>query len=215
MTMPSRPQLHHIAVTMRSEALPRSLPTRLKRLLSGVLATIVATALTPAPVPARPIERGHFSESLTEFVDCGDVTVRVDLEVDWSFLLNPHGRDRLAYGMEASHGQQVWTNLTTGSSLTLVTNLLVKDQQITDNGDGTLSIVVKSSGGVNVFGPDGELLFKDPGQSRSLLLIDHGGTPADPSDDAFLEDLGRIKGSTGRNDLEGRGFCDLVRDYAV
>jgi hypothetical protein len=74
---------------------------------------------------------------------------------------------------------------------------------------------VKSSGGVNVFGPDGKLLFKDPGQSRSVLLIDNGGTLADPSDDVFVEDLGRIKGSTGRNDLEGRDFCDLVRTYAV
>lgn len=187
----------------------------LRRLLTGVFAILLAMAVTPAPLAARPVERGHFSESLTEFVDCGDVTVQVDIEVDWALLLNPHGRNRLAYSMETSHGQQVWTNLSTGRTLTVVTNFVVKDQEIADNGDGTLTIVVKSSGGVNVFGPDGKLLFKDPGQSRSVLLIDHGGTPGDPTDDLFLEDLGRIKGSTGRNDLEGRSFCDLVRDYAV
>ncbi len=199
-------------MTSKGTALVRLI--RLRRLLADVFAVIVTMAVTPAPLAARPIERGHFSESFTEFVDCGDVRVRVDLDVDWAFLLNPHGRDRLPYGMETSHGEQVWTNLTTGKSLTVVTNFVVKDQKITDNGD-TLTIVVKSSGGVNVFGPEGKLLFKDPGQSRSVLLIDHGGTPADPTDDVFLEDLGRIKGSTGRNDLEGRGFCDLVRDYAV
>ena len=188
---------------------------KLRRFLTGVFATSLTMAVMSAPLAARPIERGRFSESLTEFVDCGDVLVRVDTDVDWAFLLNSHGRDRLPYGMETSHGQQVWTNLTTDKSLTVVTNFIVKDQQIADNGDGTLTIVVKSSGGVNVFGPDGKLLFRDPGQSRSVLLIDHGGTPADPTDDVFLEDRGRIKGSTGRNDLDGRSFCDLVRNYAV
>ncbi len=202
-----------LTTTTESRTLDRSIKSR--RLLTGVFATSLAMAVTSVPVAARPIERGHFSESLTEFVDCGDVMVRVDIDVDWGFVLNPHGRDRLPYGMETSHGQQVWTNLTTDKSLTVVSNFVVKDQQIMDNGDGTLTIVVKSSGGVNLFGPDGKLLFKDPGQSRSVLLIDHGGTPADPTDDVFLEDLGRIKGSTGRNDLEGRSFCDLVRDDAV
>jgi hypothetical protein len=183
-------------------------------MLTGAFATTLAMAVTP-PLAARPIERGQFSESLTEFVNCGDLRVRVDIDVDWTFLLNAHGQNRLPYGMETSHAQQVWTNLTTGKSLTVVTDFVVKDQQISDNGDGTLLIVVKSSGGVTVLAPDGKVLFKDPGQSRSVLLIDHGGTPADPTDDVFIEDLGRIKGSTGRNDLEGRSFCDMVRDYAV
>ena len=38
------------------------------------------------------------------------------------------------------------------------------------------------------------------------LLIDHGGTPQDPSDDEFLADLGLVFGSTGRND----DFCGAV-----
>jgi hypothetical protein len=188
---------------------------RLRRLLTGVFATAAVLAVTSAPLAARPIEQGHFSESFTESVRCGEMTVRVDIDVAWAFLLNPHGRDRLPYGMETSHGQQIWTNSITGKSLTIVTDFVVKDQQVTDNGDGTLTIIVLSAGGVNVFGPDGKLLFQDPGRSRSVLLIDHGGTPMDPSDDVFLEDLGRIGSSTGRNDLEGSSFCDLVRTYAV
>ena len=31
-------------------------------------------------------------------------------------------------------------------------------------------------------------------------MVDHGGTPADPSDDVELEFLGEVKGSTGRTD---------------
>jgi hypothetical protein len=202
-----------LATTTQSRTVAKLV--KLGRLVTGVLASTLAMTVTSEPLAARPVERGHFSESLTEFVDCGDLTARVDVDVDWAFLLKSQGRDLLPYGMETSHGEQVWTNMTTGRSLTVVTNFVVKDQQISDNGDGTLTIVVQSSGGVNVFGPDGTLLFKDPGQSRSVLLIDNGGTPADPTDDVFLKDLGQVKGSTGRNDLEGRSFCDLVREYAV
>lgn len=187
----------------------------LRRLLAGAFGTTLTMAVMSTPLAARPIESGHFSESSTELVDCGDLMVRVDIDVTWAFLLKSQGRDRLPYGMETSHSEQVWTNLTTGKSLTLISNFVIKDQQISDNGDGTLTIVVKSSGGVNVLGPDGKLLLKEPGQSRSVLLIDNAGTPEDPTDDAFLADLGRIKGSTGRNDIDGRSFCGLVRDYAV
>ena len=31
--------------------------------------------------------------------------------------------------------------------------------------------------------------FSAPGQVRFELLVDHGGTPSDPSDDEFLESL--------------------------
>jgi hypothetical protein len=185
-----------------------------RRLLASALAGVAAMAVMSPPSVARPIERGHFSESITEFVDCDGLPVRVNIDVDWAFLLNSRGRDRLPYGMETSHGEQVWTNLTTGKRITVVTNFVVKDQRITDNGDGTFTILVKSSGGVRVYGPDGKPLLNDPGQSRSVLLIDNGGTLTDPFDDVFLEDLGRVK-STGRNDLDGRSFCDLMRDYTI
>jgi hypothetical protein len=50
-----------------------------------------------------------------------------------------------------------------------------------------LTLLVLATGSLKVFGPDGEFLFNDPGQIRFELLIDHGGTPTDPSDDEFLE----------------------------
>jgi hypothetical protein len=59
------------------------------------------------------------------------------------------------------------------------------------------------------------VLFRNPGQVRFELLVDHGGTPSDPSDDEFLEFLGVVKGSTGRNDLEGRNFCDDLREFTA
>ena len=75
--------------------------------------------------------------------------------------------------------------------------------RVTDNGDGTLTILVLSTGNVVLYGEDGKAIARNPGQIRFEILIDHGGTPTDPSDDEFLAFLGVVKGSTGRSD----DFC--------
>jgi hypothetical protein len=38
------------------------------------------------------------------------------------------------------------------------------------------------------------------------MLLDDGGTPSDPFDDEVIDDLGLVKGSTGRND----DFCAAI-----
>jgi len=77
---------------------------------------------------------------------------------------------------------------------------------VTDNGDGTLTILVLGTGNDVVYGPDGKAIARDPGQTRFEILVDDGGTPTDPSDDKFIADLGVVKGSTGRTD----DFCAAV-----
>jgi hypothetical protein len=182
-------------------------------LASGLAAVVFGTAATPAV--AKPLERFHFDDTTSEVVEdfCGDLTVRIDTDVHGSFLFNFHGPDGLGYGAEKIHGSNTYTNLATGKSLTEVFNILTKDLKVTDNGDGTLTLLRLATGSFKVFGPDGEFLFNDPGQIRFELLIDHGGTPTDPSDDEFLEFLGIVKGSTGRSDTEGRDFCADVHQF--
>jgi len=124
--------------------------------------------------------------------------------------LNPHGPDGLAYGSENAHGIQSLTNLANDKTITSVFNVTTKDLKVTDNGDGTLTILVMATGGERWYGPDGQFLFNNPGQIRYEVLIDDGGTPTDPSDDQFLEFLGLVKGSTGRNDLTDENFCDQM-----
>ena len=92
----------------------------------------------------------------------------------------------------------VYTNLDNGNTVTEVGNFVDKDLRVTDNGDGTLTILVLSTGNIAVYGPDGKALARNPGQIRFELLIDHGGTPRDPSDNVSLEFLGEVKGSTGQ-----------------
>lgn len=73
-----------------------------------------------------------------------------------------------------------------------------------------MTIVFAASGVQKAYGPDGTRLFMNTGTLRAEILIDNGGTPADPSDDQFLDFLGVIF-NPGRADTEGRDFCsDLV-----
>jgi hypothetical protein len=187
----------------------------MSRFPQAVGLALVLVLSTASVVLARPLEKGQFHESTSEVIEdfCGDLTVRFEEEVRGSFLFNPHGPDGLAYLSENVHGTQVFTNLANGKTFTQVFSTLVKDLKVTDNGDGTLTILVLATGSSKVYGPDGKLLFSDPGQIRFELLIDHGGTPTDPSDDEELEFLGIVKGSTGRNDLQGRDFCADIHEF--
>lgn len=186
-----------------------------KQLLGALGAVVLAVGFTAPAAVAQPLERVQFHEITSEVVEdfCGDLTVRIDTDVRGAFLFNPHGPDGLAYGSEKVHGTQVITNLANNKTFTQVFSVLTKDLKVTDNGDGTLTILVLATGGFRVYGPDGRLLFNDPGQVRFEILIDHGGTPTDPSDDEFLEFLGVVKGSTGRNDTQGRDFCADIHEF--
>ena len=76
---------------------------------------------------------------------------------------------------------------------------------MTDNGDGTLTILNLRTGNDVYYGPDGDVIGRNPGQIRLEILVDHSGTPTDPFDDVFLaEEL--VKGSTGRSD----DFCEAA-----
>ena len=76
---------------------------------------------------------------------------------------------------------------------------------MTDNGDGTLTILFLEAGSAAVYGPDGKAIARGAGQERVELLVDNGGTPTDPFDDEVLEES-LVKGPTGRAD----DFCAAV-----
>ena len=56
-----------------------------------------------------------------------------------------------------------------------------------------------------LYGEDGKAIARNPGQVRYELLVDHGGTPNDPSDDVELGSTD-VKESTGRSD----DFCEAM-----
>jgi hypothetical protein len=184
-------------------------------LLAALVAAVLTVGFTTSAALARPLEKAHFHDVTSVVVEdfCGDLTVRIDEDIRGAFLLNAHGPDALAYASEKVRATQVFTNLANDKTFTQIFSVLAKDLKVTDNGDGTLTILVLATGSSKVYGPDGKLLFSDPGQIRFEILIDHGGTPTDPSDDEFLEFLGLVKGSTGRNDLQDRDFCADIHEF--
>jgi hypothetical protein len=186
--------------------------SRALALVGGLTALVLGTAV--GPVTAAPLEREHFHDSGSEVFEefCGDLTVRFDFEVDGTFLFNFHGPDGLGYLVETVHGTESWTNLANDMTFTRVFTSVSKDLKVTDNGDGTLTLLVMGVGSSRGFGPDGELLLIDAGTFRFEILIDHAGTPTDPSDDEFLEFLGVVKDLTGRADTAGRDFCDDIHE---
>ena len=80
---------------------------------------------------------------------------------------------------------------------------------MTNNGDGTLTILILSTGNAVIYNSSGKAIGRNPGQVRFELLVDHGGTPSDPSDDTEIS-FEQVKGSTGRTD----DFCEVSMSEA-
>lgn len=189
-----------------------------KKLLCAISSTtglVVAATVSPiGPAAAAPIEQEQFQDVRSEVFDpfCGDLRVRIDTDLRGSLLVKPKGPHGLVYFQQTVHGTVSFTNLTTGKALTGVHNYFNKDLKVTDNGDGTLTVLALSPGVVKFYGPNGKLLFVDSGQIRVEILIDHGGTPTNPDDDVILDET-VVKPSNGRNDLDGRDICADLHQF--
>ena len=180
---------------------------------SIVLAAVSATALCAplllhVPASARVVESATIHEEYTFTVEdwCGvaGLDVLVSGTHDVKYRAVPQGRDGLIH----FSGRDVVDETHTANGVTtrFVLNSPSRDLKVTDNGDGTLTIVVLATGNAVLYGPDGSAIGRDPGQIRFSFDVDHGGTPTDPSDDTEIEgSFQLIKGSTGRSD----DFCAL------
>ena len=179
--------------------------------LSAMLAVVATAAVTlAAAASAGQIFHETFheedSEVITDFCGVAGLTVEFAFVVDGRAHAVPHGRDGLAYFGAHIKRTEVVTNLANGNSVTSVITFIDKDLRVTDNGDGTLTLLILTTGNAVLYGEDGKAIARNPGQERVEILIDHGGTPTDPSDDEFLEFLGVVKESTGRSD----DFCEAA-----
>ena len=83
-----------------------------------------------------------------------------------------------------------------------------RDQQVTNNGDGTLTITIATPGHNRWYGSDGNILFVTAGTFWFQIMVDHGGTPTDPSDDEEIEGSFVLLKEAGRNETAGRDFCE-------
>ena len=189
---------------------------RAKRLLCAIASTSVLTAAalvsSIAPAAAERIDGGAFHDEGSFTVDafCGVDGLVVDgqFTADGRFIERLQGQSPFPYFMDNTRVVVEFTNRATGQHATSVEpRTTTKDFKITDNGDGTITIIDLLTGGAQLYGDDGRLIAKDDGQVRIKLVVDYNGTPSDPSDDINLSDE-LIFGSTGTND----DFCAAILD---
>jgi len=169
-----------------------------------------ALVLMAAPANAGQLFHDRWHDAGSEVFDdfCGMDGVVHDFDVQGISHAEGHGTAQLAYFMDNFHGWESFTNPDTGDAYVHVFNVVIHDWKVTDNGDGTLTVVSMGAGGDKWYASNGSLALHDTGTVRFAGLLDHNGTPANPDDDVFLEDLGVVKPSTGTNDTDGRDFCD-------
>jgi hypothetical protein len=185
---------------------------RAQRWAAGAIVAGVAFCAAGS-VGAAPLEHGSFHDEGSEtFVDfCGDLDVIHSWDISGTFLALGRGRDGLIRFQDSVHGTDVWTNTETGRSYTQIWSASTRDLKVTDNGDGTLTILVQGSGGSRWYDGDGKLVLRDPGLIRFEFRVYHNGTPSDPFDDVEVPDSFRlVKGSTGLNETDGRDFCEDI-----
>ncbi len=184
-----------------------------RTLLTVLVALTMALAAVPAladPPDVVVIEE-QFTDVDPDFCGSG-VAVQIDVDVQSTQSFRLRGADRVAYYHEKLRLTETFTNMDTGASITHHLRALFKDLEISVDEDGLMTITVLGTGGDPWFGPDGKLVYNEPGQIRFQVVIDSNGTLDDPSDDTFVDDLGIVFGSTGRNDLQDLDFCDAILD---
>jgi hypothetical protein len=187
------------------------------RARSGLFITglaIVGALVATTPAAAAPLDKGRFNDVFTDSFICESTGTPVQHDADYwiNFNFNLRGSSPFPYYREHVSGTDVFTNLETGGTFTIVFTVNGQDHKITDNGDGTITILVKATGGSRAYDTDGNLVLNDPGQVRFSFDVDYNGTPSNPDDDQEIEGSFQVvRESTGRNDTEGRDFCqDLV-----
>ena len=149
-------------------------------------------------------ERYHFEVSYEVANFCGleDLTLH-EFVTDGKVRAVQRGSNGFEYVVDHLKETEVITNLANGNVITFAFTGTWKDPlKVIDNGDGTLTILALLTGTQALYGAHGKALVRSSGQNMFEVLLDHGGTPKDPSDDELIADLGSVK-RTGRND----DFC--------
>ena len=185
-------------------------PQHWRRLVAVLALGGVASGVFAGAASAGKVSRDAFHDEgafvLRNFCDVQGLDVRVSFTIDARVQFVPRGRDQLAYFLQHGTRAETLTNLANGTSLTSFTRVTEKDLRVTDNGDGTLTVLILATGNGTLYGADGKAIARNPGQVRFRLLVDHGGTPTDPSDDEIIAFLGNVKESTGRSD----DYCEAA-----
>src|SRR5687767_10628627 len=129
----------------------------LSRLVGAAAATVLAGVVAAAPASAAVLVNLHFEDSGSQpFTFCEGMDVVESWDESVHEIARTRGRDGLVYFSANVHGTRTFTNLDTGKTYTNVYNFTDRGQQVTDNGDGTLTITIATPGSNRWYGSDGK-----------------------------------------------------------
>jgi hypothetical protein len=171
--------------------------------IGSVLAAAVVGAALAVPVMAAPLDRGtyHFEDTFIDADFCGaGLEVQIEIVVDGRFMFNQRGHTAAFNSQE--HRRETITNLANGEWVYDDFRVLANDIHVTDNGDGTITVLTMATGPFTLYDSAGKPIARNSGQVRDELVLDYNDTLLDPSDDILIS-VERVKDSTGTND----DFC--------
>ena len=90
-----------------------------------------------------------------------------------------------------------------------------RDLSVTDNGDGTVTVITENTGvPEKLVGDDGSMLLKDVGRIVFFSVINYNGTPSNTDDDVFVSG-GIVDVSGPHPDAESdfARFCEVTLGY--
>jgi hypothetical protein len=155
-------------------------------LMAAVAACSAALSLAAQPASGQLVDRGHdhFTDTFAGQV-CG-------INVNTTITVVMNGQERLAssgFPLFQSEGVTTvtWTNPTTGESLSARSAGVSKDLSVTDNGDGTITVLTAFNGlAEKLTLSDGTIMSMDVGRIIFATVLDYNGTPTNPDDDTFV-----------------------------
>ncbi len=158
------------------------------------------------PVQAAPPERMVIEEvEEFDFPLCG-IDTHVRLVEQGILTVRSRGPQGIVYFAERLERDAYNTNAETGLTVHISQRSRPRDQRIVDNGDGTLTIHWQATSTQTDYAPDGSVAFRSAGRQTGLIVVDDGGTPADPGDvQVISEEYSDLYGHDGR---EGTDFCE-------
>lgn len=184
------------------------------RTVLGLAAAACLVGLTAAPAAAeKPFENEHnrFTVSFEEEL-CGiDVETTVTVKEHLKGRIGPNGFPLFQGNVNAT---VTWYNPETDRTVTLRDRSNFKDRSVTDNGDGTITVVSQTTGiPIEITLDDGTVGLKDVGRIVFSTVIDYNGTPTDTEDDEFIsQEILSISGPHPEAESDFTLFCPTVVD---
>jgi hypothetical protein len=182
------------------------------RMLLGVAAAACLVGLTAAPAAAeKPFENVHDRFTVTfEEELCG-------IDVETTLSVNDHFKGRIGPdGFPLFQGNSnttvTWYNPETDRSVTEHDRGAFRDISVTDNGDGTITVISQNTGvPEEITLDDGTVAIKDVGRIVFSTVLDYNGTPADADDDIFIsQEIVSISGPHPEAESDFTLFCPTI-----